>query len=179
MAYGVATSRSTKSNVTCFAPFPATSSKWMLLCPKYFSATVSKSWRDPALLFDRAKLRVMAVVNGDIMIRSVLLQIGFMSFLFLGAGFGDTTLAANQVLIQFLFITSYAMDGFAFAAEALIGQALGARNRAALRRGVMVTSFWAAVVVGVLTGAHSQRELAGISDHVLADISGVTALLDD
>jgi MATE family multidrug resistance protein len=36
------------------------------------------------------------------------------------------TLAANQVLIQFVYITAYAMDGFAFAAEALVGQAMGA-----------------------------------------------------
>ncbi len=44
----------------------------------------------------------MARVNGDIMIRSVLLQGAFTSFLFLGAAQGDVTLAANQVLLQFL-----------------------------------------------------------------------------
>ena len=36
-----------------------------------------------------------------------------------------------------------------------------------------------ATVVGVLTGAHSQQELAEISDHVFADISGITELLDN
>ena len=36
-----------------------------------------------------------------------------------------------------------------------------------------------AMVVGVLTGAHSQQELAGISDHVIADISGITGLLEN
>ena len=41
-------------------------------------------------------------VNGDILIRSVILQASFTSFLFLGAGLGDVTLAANQVLLQFL-----------------------------------------------------------------------------
>ena len=39
------------------------------------------------------------------------------------------TLAANQVLLQFLSITAYALDGFAFAAEALVGQTLGRRDR--------------------------------------------------
>ena len=67
----------------------------------------------------------MAAVNGDILIRSVVLQASFTSFLFLGAGLGDVTLAANQVLLQFLSITAYALDGFAFAAEALVGQAHG------------------------------------------------------
>ena len=90
------------------------------------------------------------MVNGDIMIRSVILQIGFVSFLFLGSSFDDVTLAANQVLLQFLYITSYAMDGFAIAAEALVGQAMGARARPTLRRAVIMTSQWAAALVVVL-----------------------------
>jgi MATE family multidrug resistance protein len=84
----------------------------------------------------------MAKVNSDILIRSVLLEIGFVSFLFLGSSFDDATLAANQVLVQFLNITAYAMDGFAFAAEALVGQALGAKNRLLFRRSAVMTSQW-------------------------------------
>jgi MATE family multidrug resistance protein len=93
-------------------------------------------------LLDRARLRRMGAVNRDILIRSLLLEAIFVSVLFLGAGFGDVTLAANQVLMQFLHITAYALDGFAFAAEALVAQAIGARNRALLRRGALVTSSW-------------------------------------
>ena len=107
-------------------------------------------WRNWVLIFDPVKLRRMAIVNGDIMIRSVILQIGFVTFLFMGASFGDVTLAANQVLLQFLYITSYAMDGFATAAEALVGQAMGARTRPAFRRAVVMTSQWAAVLIVVL-----------------------------
>jgi MATE family multidrug resistance protein len=109
-------------------------------------------WRNWTLIFEPSKLKRMAIVNGDIMIRSVILQIGFVSFLFLGASFGDVTLAANQVLLQFLYITSYAMDGFATAAEALVGQAMGARRRAALRRAVVMTSQWAAALIVLLAG---------------------------
>jgi MATE family multidrug resistance protein len=84
----------------------------------------------------------MAAVNGDILVRSVVLQACFTSFLFFGAGLGDTTLAANQVLLQFMSITAYALDGFAFAAEALVGQALGQRARASLRRSARLASEW-------------------------------------
>lgn len=104
-------------------------------------------WRNWAQIFDRTKLHHMAVVNGNIMVRSFLLQAAFVSFLFLGARFGDVTLAANQVLLQFLYITSYAMDGFTLAAEALIGQAMGARNRAVFRRSIYLSSFWSVVSV--------------------------------
>ena len=99
-------------------------------------------WRDTTLIFDRVRLRLMAVINRDIMIRSVLLEIAIVSFLFLGAGFDDVTLAANQVLLQFLHITAYSLDGFAFCAEALVGQAFGAKARGVLRQSVMMTSFW-------------------------------------
>ncbi|MDC3391923.1 MATE family efflux transporter [Candidatus Thioglobus sp.] len=99
-------------------------------------------WKNWIQIFDRVRLIQMAKVNSDIMIRSILLEIGFVSFLFLGSSFDDATLAANQVLIQFLNITAYALDGFAFAAEALVGQALGAKNRPFFRRAVIMTSQW-------------------------------------
>ncbi len=105
-------------------------------------------WKDWPRVFDAARLRRMAGVNGDILIRSLLLQGIFISFLFLGAGLGDVPLAANQVLLQFLQITAYAMDGFAFGAETLVGQAMGARRRAALRRAAWLSSLW-----GLGTGA--------------------------
>lgn len=110
-------------------------------------------WRNWAVVFDRVILRRMASVNGDIMIRSILLQIAFVSFLFLGASFDDTTLAANQILVQFLHIMAYSLDGFAFAAQALVGQATGAKNRVALRRSVILTSVWGGGIVSLMTVA--------------------------
>lgn len=113
----------------------------------------AQHWNNWPSIFDPVRLKRMAWVNGDIMLRSIMLQIGFVSFLFYGAAFGDVVLAANQVLLQFLYITAYALDGFAFAAEALVGQSLGARNRAALRRAVMLNGLWALLTVAILASA--------------------------
>lgn len=116
------------------------------------------AWRDWARVFDRIKLRRMAQVNSDILIRSVILQAMFVSFLFFGADFGNVPLAANQILLQFLQITAYALDGFAFAAEALIGQAIGARSVADTRASGRICMQWGiggAVILAVtfaLTG---------------------------
>ncbi len=109
------------------------------LCRAAFGAALA-----PALgrLRDAAAVGRMARVNGDIMLRSIMLQGSFTAFLFLGAGLGDVTLAANQVLLQFIEITAYALDGFAFAAEALVGQAVGARSRRDLRRAAVISSQW-------------------------------------
>lgn len=110
-------------------------------------------WMIWSRIFDAGKLRHMASVNTDIVIRSVLLQAIFVSFMFYGSEFGDVPLAANQILLQFIYVTSYAMDGFAFAAESLVGQALGRRNRAALRRAALLAGTWGLVTVTVLAGA--------------------------
>ena len=99
-------------------------------------------WRNWPIVFHAARLKHMMLINVDILIRSLLLETIFVSFLFITGGMGDVVLAANQVLLQFLMITAFAMDGFAFSAEALVGQALGARQRATLRRAALVTSIW-------------------------------------
>jgi MATE family multidrug resistance protein len=70
----------------------------------------------------------------------------FSSFVFLGTRFGDVTLASNEVLVQFTYITAYAMDGFAFAAETLIARAMGRADASRLRRSALMTGFWGAVV---------------------------------
>jgi len=118
-------------------------------CRRVFAGT---RWRDRAAVFSSARWGRMMRVSSDILIRSLLLQAIFVSFVFQGSAMGDATLAANQVLMQFLMITSYGLDGFAFAAEALVGKAMGARKQAALRRAAVLSCGWAVVVSAVLTG---------------------------
>ncbi len=108
-------------------------------------------WRETARIFNPARLWRMAVVNRDIFLRSMFLETIFLSFVFLGARFGDVTLAANQILIQFLHLTAYALDGFAFAAETLVGNAMGQRNRLRLRRAALLTSAWSGGIVLILS----------------------------
>jgi len=114
------------------------------------SALTHPAWRAWPKVFDPARLLNMARVNTDIMIRSILLLAIMVSFAFFGASFGDLTLAANHILMQFVEITAYALDGFAFTAEVLVGRALGARSALALRRGALMASFWGLLVCAVL-----------------------------
>ncbi|MGJ8588442.1 MAG: MATE family efflux transporter [Yoonia sp.] len=154
------------------------------------------AWLSAERVFDLVRLRHMALVNSDILIRSVLLQAIFVSFLFFGSDFGDVQLAANQILMQFLQVTAYALDGFAFSAEALVGQALGARARAALRRSAVLSSLWGGIVcallalsfalfggrvIDIMTTAPEVREVARIylPYMVLAPIVGVAAWMLD
>lgn len=98
--------------------------------------------RGLARLGDRVAVARMFTASRDIMGRTILLQLSFTSFVFLGARFGDVTLAANQVLLQFLEITAYALDGFAISAETLVGQAVGARAAGEVRRASRICMQW-------------------------------------
>jgi len=110
------------------------------------AAFARPAWREWGRVLERSKLVRMALLNTDILLRSAMLMIIFSSFVFLGARFGDVTLAANEVLIQFMYITAYAMDGFAFAAETLIARAYGRGGRMRVRRAALMTGMWGMVV---------------------------------
>jgi MATE family multidrug resistance protein len=104
------------------------------------------AWRAWDRIFDRVKLIRMALLNTDILLRSAMLMVIFSSFVFIGARFGDVTLAANEVLIQFMYITAYAMDGFAFAAETLIARAYGRADPGRVRKSALMTGVWGMAV---------------------------------
>ena len=59
-----------------------------------------------------------------------------------GARLGDATVAANALLLNGLLLTAHALDGLAHAVEALCGHAIGARDRDALRRSLVVACGW-------------------------------------
>ncbi|MGQ7248774.1 MATE family efflux transporter [Halomonas sp. V046] len=67
-------------------------------------------------------------VNANLFVRTLGLLFAQAFFTAQGAAQGDTVLAANAVLLQFIMLTSYALDGFANAAEALTGHAIGRRR---------------------------------------------------
>jgi MATE family multidrug resistance protein len=95
-----------------------------------------------ALLFDRTKLMRMLAVNRDIMIRTASLIAAFLFFTAQGARAGDTTLAANAVLNNFLLFGAFFLDGLATAAEQLCGRAYGARDKAAFAGAVKLVAMW-------------------------------------
>lgn len=66
--------------------------------------------------------------NADIMWRTLMLLFGFAWFTDQGARFGDVTLAANHILLQFISLSAFFLDGYAFVVESQVGRAMGARQ---------------------------------------------------
>jgi multidrug resistance protein, MATE family len=98
-----------------------------------------------AALLDGAALKRLIVLNRDIFVRTLCLLSSFGWFAHLGARQGDATLAANALLLTFQTFMAYGLDGFAHAAEALVGAAIGARDRHAFTQAVKVTALWSAL----------------------------------
>ena len=103
--------------------------------------------RHPGQL-DRAALRqwhswrALLAVNRDILIRTLALHLVFFLITVQGTRLGDATVAANALLLNGLLVAAFALDGLAHAVEALCGHAIGARDRLALRRALLVAGGW-------------------------------------
>ena len=103
-------------------------------------------------LFAPAAMRRLFAINRDLMIRTVALLILFAWFANAGARLGAETLAANHVLLQFVNVAAFVLDGFAFTAESRIGQAIGTRSRAQFLRAIRLTGEFS-LVAGALMAA--------------------------
>lgn len=96
-------------------------------------------WQWPAL-------RRLLGLNRDIFIRSLCLQLCFAFMTLQGARLGDVAVAANAVLLNFLMLISYGLDGFAYAVEAMVGRAIGRRDRQGLREAIALNLGWAGLI---------------------------------
>jgi MATE family multidrug resistance protein len=102
-------------------------------------------WRS---VVEPVALKRLVAVNRDLFLRTLCLLTSFGWFAHVGARQGDAILAANALLLNFQTFTAYGLDGFAHAAEALTGAAIGRRDRDAFCRAVTVNLFWS--VLGAL-----------------------------
>ena len=130
-------------------------------------------WKE---LIDGDSLRRLFALNRDIFLRTLSLVAAYAWFTRTGARSGNAVLAANAVLINFLWIAGYGLDGFANATEALVGEAIGARRVADFRavlKASSVSAFTVAAglsflylvfgrnIIAIFTNQEAIRSLAG------------------
>lgn len=87
-----------------------------------------KKYIQRAKIFTRQSLARFFMLNKDIFFRTLCLIFVHFYFISAGSSQGDTALAVNTLIMQLYLLYSYIMDGFAFAGEALVGKAIGARS---------------------------------------------------
>ncbi len=96
-------------------------------------------------------LKRFFLVNRDILIRTLMLLATLSFFTAESARLGNNILAINGILIQFFFIFSYLIDGFAFAAEALVGKYIGAKDSGLLKQIIKKLFNWGIGIAILIT----------------------------
>ncbi len=112
-------------------------------------------------------------LNRDILIRTLCLEICFVFMTFQGARLGDDVIAANAILMNFLMLISFGLDGIANAAEVMVGKAKGENNRKSMLLSVNVALFW----TGIFAGIYSLMFYL-FGQHFILTISNITAVVD-
>jgi len=87
------------------------------------------SFYQKAAILDWQAMKNFFKVNSDIFIRTFCVIFVFTFFTSKSASINDHILAVNSILIQFLLLFSFFIDGFAFAGEALAGKYMGEKRK--------------------------------------------------
>ena len=95
-------------------------------------------------------------INGDIIVRTFCLVAVYTFFTKASVDSGDQNIiAVNAILLQLFTLFSYMNDGFAYAAEALTGRFIGARDGASLRRCIKLCLVWCFAVSFIFIGVYA------------------------
>lgn len=127
-------------------------------------------------LLDRAALMALFNANRDILIRTLALLFAFAWFVRSGAQMGTAQLAGNEVLLQFITVAAFVLDGFAFVAEKEVGEAYGARSVSRLRRAMRLTTELA-LAFGILISLAYLFAGAALIENFVSDAEARAAAL--
>jgi len=110
-----------------------------------FLSLFSSAQQMLAAVVERTALLSYFKLNRDILIRTLCLEICFVFMTFQGARLGDDVIAANAILMNFLLLISFGLDGIANAAEVMVGKAKGENNQKNIFVSVNIALFWTAI----------------------------------
>ena len=131
-------------------------------------------------IFDWGKIKSKLMINTDMFIRSFLLMTIFVYFMSIGASYGNEVLAANTILLNFFFLFSHGIDGFAHSAEVLVGNSIGKKNRNILNSSIFSTgklSIYLMIFYTIFFIFFSQDIIAFITNNETVNILSNTYML--
>lgn len=124
---------------------------------------------------ERRELRVLVAVSRDLFVRTGALVAGLLAVTAAAARVGALTAAAHQVIWQVWVTVSFVMDGFAIAAQALVGTALGAGDVRDARSTARTLARWG--VIGGAVAAVTLVVAGGVVPRLLTDDATVLVVV--
>ena len=122
-------------------------------------------------LLNGAAFRRLLQINTNLFIRTMALLFAFAFVMGRSARMGEVILASNAVLMNFVYLMAFALDGIANAAEVMVGRALGSRDRSGLETAVKNTLLWSGIFAAAFAGVY--LTLGGLLIDVLTDIPSI------
>lgn len=120
--------------------------------------------------------REQASINTFLFMRTLFIQTVFAIMSVSGARLGDDVLAANHILLQLIFVATLAIVGMSNATQTLVGEAIGAGNRALFHFWSARTTLWSFVVAIAMTFACGIGGRAIIA--AFTNVEGIRAAAD-
>jgi len=123
----------------------------LMLIVRYRNVLTKIDWRE---VFDWRPMRQFFIINRDIMLRTLCIVAVYTFFTAISARMEEGLLAVNTLLLQLFTLFSYMNDGFAYAAEALTGRFIGARDGASLRNCLKRCLLWGTLISILFVGVY-------------------------
>ena len=118
-------------------------------------------------LMSRPKIIRLININLDIFIRTLFLTFAFLWVTYLGSKLGEDYLAINTILMQFIILSSFFLDAYAFSTEGLVGYVIGRGNRKSfltLIKNAFQVSFFTAICISIFYLFFFQEIINAITD---------------
>ena len=119
--------------------------EWITALIGFYWTARALQWSLPHFVVNGQALRRFLGVNGNIFVRSLVLQLCMATMTGYATRYGSTLVAVNAVLMQFLMLISLGLDGIAYAVEALAGAAKGQKKPDKIRYWCKITLLWSAL----------------------------------
>lgn len=133
--------------------------KWYIFFKESFGA--NSSWKS------------FIQVNSDLFIRTLCLLFTLTFFKINAAEFGVTIGAGNLLLLEFISLSAYGIDGLAFAAESISGRYFGLRNLKQLKKSITV-----AFQIGLINGALGSAIFFFLGELILEVLTNQQGVID-
>lgn len=111
-------------------------------------------YADKGTLFERKEFIRFMKINVDFFLRNISLTVAFGYFYRQSAAMGSLSLAVNTILLQYVNLMSYGIDGFAHAAESLVGKYKGALNSSELKKAVRYCLLWGGLTAAIYASVY-------------------------
>ncbi len=104
-------------------------------------------------IINYSKMLKLITINFDIFVRTVVLTFSFLWVSYLGSKLGEDYLAVNTILMQFIILSAFFLDAYAYSTEGIVGYAYGRKNKKSfllvIKNSVQL-SFFTAIIISLI-----------------------------